>query len=110
MNLNLKLYNINIASTLAFLTLILLEIIFAFSCRNLKKRVLNKNLFSNNYLTRNILLLIIIQIVVFVTPIKNIFGIVDIPFSQFVLSIIIVLVVFVIDELSKKLIARLFND
>ena len=84
--------------------------IFAFSCRNLKKRILNKNLFSNAYLTRNILLLIILQIIIFVTPIKKIFGLVTIPFNQILISLAIVLIVFAIDEFSKKLIARIFQD
>ncbi len=108
--INLKLYGTLVASTISFFTLILLEMIFAFSCRNLKKRILNKNLFSNAYLTRNILLLIILQIIIFVTPIKKIFGLVTIPFNQILISLAIVLIVFAIDEFSKKLIARIFQD
>ena len=39
--LGLKLYGVSIAKTMSFLTIIFLEIIFAFSCKNLKKSVLN---------------------------------------------------------------------
>ena len=38
--INIKLYNVEIATTMAFLTLTLIEMIYAYSCKNLKKNVL----------------------------------------------------------------------
>ncbi len=107
---NLKLYNIDTVATMAFLTLILLEIIFAFSCKNIKKSILNKNIFNNAILNKSTFILIIMQIIIFVTPLRNIFKIVKLNFSQILYCIIIVLFIFIIDELSKKIINRIFKD
>ena len=45
--LNLKLYNQEVARTISFLTLIIIEMLFAYSCRNLKESILNKDIFAN---------------------------------------------------------------
>ncbi len=105
-----KVANVEVAASVGFLTLILLEIVFAYSCRNVKKRIINSNFFSNGYLNKSILLLIIIQFIVFITPIKNIFNIVDIPFTYFLISLSIVIVIFIIDEIFKKILVKLFKD
>ena len=56
-----KIYGVECATTMAFLTLVFLEMIFAYSCRNLKKRVIGKGMFSNNYLNISIVILIVLQ-------------------------------------------------
>jgi len=108
--INLKSFNVEVATTMAFLTLILLEMFYSFSCRNLKETVLDKNFFENNKLNISILFLTLIQIIIFVTPIKNIFGIVNINYSQIIYCIIIVLVTLIINELLKPIINRVFKD
>lgn len=108
--LNLKLYNIEVATTMSFLTLVLLEMICAYSCRNLKKSVLNKNIFSNSYMNKSMLVLGIIQIIIFTTPLKNMFSIVSLNLSQFIYCLLIVIFIFLIDEVSKNLINKLFKD
>ena len=108
--INLKLYNIEVATTMSFLTLILLEMIFAYSCRNLKKNIISKNLFSNKYMNRSILILGIIQIIIFITPLKSIFKIIDLTLLQVIYCFIVVLLLFLIDELSKNIINKLFKD
>ena len=108
--LNIKMYNIEVATTMSFLTLVLLEMICAYSCRNLKKSVLNKNIFSNSYMNKIMLLLSVIQIIIFTTPLKNIFNIVNLNFSQVIYCFLIVIFIFLIDELSKNLINKLFKD
>ena len=107
---NLKLYNIEVATTMSFLTLILLEIIFAYSCKNIKKSVLNKNIFNNSFMNKSVLILAIIQIIVFTTPIKSIFNIVDLNLIQVLYSILIVIIIFLIDELSKNVVYKIFKD
>jgi Ca2+-transporting ATPase len=108
--INLKIYDINVAITMAFLTLILLEIIFAYSCKNIKKSVINKNIFNNSFMNKSILVLFIIQIIVFVTPIKNIFNIVNLNFIQIIYCFLVVILIFLIDELSKNIISKKFKD
>lgn len=108
--INLKMFNLKIATSVAFLTLILLEMFFAFSCRNIKKRVLNKKIFKNGYLNKSMLLLIATQLIVFISPIKKIFNIADLNIMQVLISLAIVIIVFLIDEITKKIIVKLFKD
>ena len=107
---NSDVYGVEIATSMTFLTLILFEMVYAFSCKNLKKKVIGKNMFNNGYLNKSMLVLIIIQLLVFITPIKNIFGIVDISFIQFIYCLFIVFITFIIDELSKGILVNLFKD
>ncbi len=104
------LYGQDIATTMTFLTLILSEMIFAYSCRNITKSVLNKNIFDNKYLNISFILLIIIQIILFVSPLKIVFGINDLNIMQVTICIVIVLLMFIIDEISKKYIIKKFRD
>ena len=100
----------NTATTMAFLTLVLLEMIYAFSCRNLKERVFNKYLFGNSHLNKSMIILAIIQLLVFTTPIKKIFSIVSLNFYQVIFCILVVIIMFIIDELLKEVISNRFSD
>ena len=95
---------------MAFLTLILLEMFYAYSCRNLKRNVLNKNIFNNKYMNKSMIILSIIQIIIFTTPLKNIFNIVGLNFIQVICCFLVVILIFLIDELSKNIINKLFKD
>ena len=108
--LGLKLYGVSIAKTMSFLTIIFLEIIFAFSCKNLKKSVLGGYMFNNSYLNRCILGLVIVQLIVFITPLRYVFNLEFLSLIQVIYSLVIVICVFLIDELSKVIICRLFKD
>ncbi len=108
--INLKLYSMKIACTMSFLTLILLEMVFAYSCRNLKKNIIGNGLFDNKYMNKSMLILGLVQIVIFVTSLKSIFGIVSLSIVQVIYCFIIVILVFLIDELLKNLISKLFKD
>ena len=44
-----EIYGIENVTTMTFLTLVALEMVFAYSCRNLKKRVFGKGMFDNHY-------------------------------------------------------------
>ena len=46
-----KIEDVNIASSLLFIYLIIHELLFALSCRNIKKSVINKDIFNNKHLT-----------------------------------------------------------
>ena len=95
---------------MSFLTIIFLEIIFAFSCKNLKKSVLGGYMFNNSYLNRCILGLVIVQLIVFITPLRYVFNLEFLSLIQVIYSLVIVICVFLIDELSKVIICRLFKD
>ena len=105
-----KLYNVNIANTMSFLTLISLEMIYAYSCRNLKTNILNKNLFANKTLNKSMIVLSMIQIILFITSLGNIFKIVKLNFIQVINCFTITVIIFVINELFKKIITKFFKD
>ena len=95
---------------MAFLTLIILEIIFAYSCRNLKSNVFKIGIFGNSYMNKSIILLIVIQIIIFISPLKSIFKITSLNILQVLYCIVICIVIFLIDELFKKIISIKFRD
>lgn len=107
---NLKIFNINIANTTAFLTLILLEMVYAYSCRNLKYNIINKNIFANSYINKGFLGLVLLQLIIFFTPINILFNITSITLIQFSYCIFIVLIIFIINEIAKYIIRNLFKD
>lgn len=108
--INLKLYNIEVATTMAFLSLILLEIIFSYTCKNLKRSVVNKNILNNKYMNNGIIILALIQIIIFISPLKNLFNIVSLNRYQVIHCFVVVLLMFLIDEISKKTLSILFKD
>ena len=107
---NIKIHPQEIAITMTFLTLILIEIIYAFSCRNLKESIINKNIFKNKKLNISIIILLIIQAIVFLTPLKLIFKIQTLSPIQILFCTSIVLTTFVIEELSKTILKNKFKD
>ena len=66
--------------------------------------------FKNHYLNKSILLLIIIQILIFTTPLKHIFKISNVNIIQVLYCLTIVLLTLIIDELLKKSIAKRFKE
>ena len=107
---NLKSNGSEVAITMAFLTLILSEMIYAFSCKDLKRKVLGKKLVMNQFMNYSMLILGIIQTLLFVTPLKHIFHIVNLNAIQVCLCTLLVLVIFFIDEFTKPILRRLFKD
>ena len=101
---------INMAQTLALLSIIINEFIFAYNCRSLKEEIYKKGLFSNQYLNIGILILLIVQMFVFFTPIGKIFGLKVISLSTFMYVIISNIVAFILIELLKPLLNKLFKN
>ena len=95
---------------MAFLTLVLLEMVYSYSCRNLKERVMNNGMFSNGYLNKSMFILGIIQLIVFLTPVRSIFNIVSLSLYQILFCILIVVIMFLVDEGLKKVISSKFRD
>ena len=105
-----KIYNIDVATSMSFLTLILLEMTYAYNCKNLKKNIIGRKMFNNSFMNKSMLILSLVQIIVFVTPIRSLFNIKPLNIFQVLCCIIIVIIIFIIDELSKKSINKYFND
>ncbi len=107
---NTLIYSEQIGCSMAFLTLILSEMIFAFSCRNLKQNILEQKIFANKYLNKSMFCLGLVQIIIFITPLKNLFGIVALNGWQVSYCVLIILLMFLVDELSKNIVSKIFKD
>ncbi len=99
-----------IAQTLALLSIVINEFVFAYNCRSLKEQIHKKGIFKNKQLNIGILALILVQIIVFFSPIGKIFGLEAVTVNQFIYVILINLVSLVIIELLKPLIVKHFKD
>ena len=105
-----KLEDINIASSLLFIFLIGHELLFSFSCRNLKKNIINKEIFSNKRLSIGIGIILIIQILVLTTGLSKLFIVSGIKITYILITLLICVITFIIGELVKPLYAKAFKD
>ncbi len=108
--ISLKYFSNDIASTLALLSLVMQEIIYAFSCRNLKKYVFKEGIFSNKAFNIGISLLLIIEALVFLTPLGSIINITMVDIKTILLVVLFNLFAFIIYEISKVRVAKIFKD
>ncbi len=108
--IGLKYFSNDVASTLALLSLVMQEIIYAFSCRNLKKYAFKEGIFSNKAFNIGISILLIIEALVFLTPVGNIINIVVVDIKTILLVVLFNLFAFIIYEISKVRVAKIFKD
>lgn len=98
------------AQTLALFSVIINEFVFAYNCRSLREQVHKRGLFSNKYLNLGILVLVLIQLLVFLTPFGKLFGLVQIKMSQLIFVALVNIISFIIIEALKPLIVKIFKD
>ena len=101
---------VSVAQTLALFSIIINEFVFAYNCRSLKEQIYKRGIFSNKYLNAGIFFLMIIQLIVFLTPVGKLFGLVQVTFSQIIFVFIVNLISFITIELLKPVIVKLFKD
>ncbi len=99
-----------VAQSLALLSVILNEFIFAYNCRSLKEPIYERGIFSNRYLNYGIFFLIFIQAVVFFSPIGKIFGLCKISVYQFIYVFLINILSFLCIEFLKPFLNKFFKD
>ena len=102
--------DVNTAGSLLFIYLVTHELLFSFSCRNIKKSVLNKNIFSNKKLTLGVFLILLVQVIVLVTPISKYFIVPNIKINYILITIGICFIMFILGELVKPVYTKLFKD
>lgn len=102
--------SVELAQTLALLSVIVNEFIFAYNCRSLKEQIKDRGYFTNKYLNIGILALIIVQLIVFLTPLGKIFSLVSISIGEFIFVIIVNIFSFAILELIKPILSKYFKD
>ena len=102
--------DVNTAGSLLFIYLVTHELLFSFSCRDIKKSVLNKNIFSNKKLTLGVLTILLVQVIVLVTPISKYFIVPNIKINYILITIGICFIMFILGELVKPVYTKLFKD
>ncbi len=99
-----------IATTLALLSVVLSELVFAYNCKELKDFSFKKGLFGNKVMNLSLLAIFLIQIPVFFTSIGGLFGLSVITIPQFLIVIAITILSFFIIEIIKPICAKCFKD
>ena len=102
-------FGLKMGQTMALLSIVLNEFVFAYNCRSIKEPIIKRGLFSNKYLNIGMFMLILLQLVVFLTPIGNVFGLEKISLLEFTCVLLINIVGFVLIELSKPILNILFK-
>ena len=98
------------AQTLALLCIVLSEFTFTYNCKELKGFSFKKKLFGNKLMNWATLALILVQALFFMTPIGSIFGLQVVSLLQFLIIFGINILVFLLIELLKPLMAKTFID
>lgn len=103
-------FGLEVGQTMALLSIVLNEFVFTYNCRSLTETITRRGIFSNKYLNIGILILIGVQLLVFLTPIGSFFGLVKISILDFIVVLLINIVGFVLIELIKPIITKLFRN
>lgn len=106
----LKHFNPEIAATCALFSLVIQEIVYAYSCRNLKELIYKQGLLANKQLNIGVLLLLAIEALVFLTPIGKLISIETLGVMEILRVLILNLLVFFIYEVLKPVLRLLFKD
>ena len=100
----------NVAGSLMFIYLVANELLYSFSCRNLKHSVLNKNFFENKRLSIGVGVITLIQIIILTTGLSQFFIVGGISSSYILITLGVCFLTFIIGELAKPLYTKLFKD
>ncbi len=108
--ISLKTYGQETAMSLALLSMVVQEIVYSISCRNLKESVVKQGLFSNKAMNYGLLLILLIELIVFVTPIGKLISITSIDISLILIVFLINFMAIFIYELIKPFLVKWFKD
>ena len=96
--------------TIALLSLVIQEIVYAISCRNLKNSFIKQGIFSNKVMTFSIILVLLIELLVFLTPVGSILHIERMSLSLFGVIFLFNITSLIIYESLKPILRRYFKD
>lgn len=99
-----------IAGSLALLSLVMQEIIYAVVCRNLKELVIKQGLLSNKAMNYGLIIVILIELLVFATPLGRVISVETLPMSTLMYVVLFNLLSFIIYELSKIILRKTLSD
>lgn len=99
-----------VGMTMAFLGLVMLEIVYSICCRNPHASIFKQGLFSNKVMNYGLLGVIVVNLIVFLTPVGDLFKVASLTLSQVGILGLIALVAFVIIEICKPILYKVFKD
>ena len=108
--ISLKMYGQETAMSLALLSMVIQEIVYSLSCRNLKQSVVKQGLLSNKAMNYGLLLIILIELIVFITPVGKLISVTSINISLILVVFLINFMAIFIYELIKPLLVKCFKD
>ncbi len=98
-----KYYGLEVGRTMAFLSIGFLELIHSFNVKN-EKSIFESGLFENKYLVGSFFLGIFIQAIVVVVPaFANVFEVVPLNLTQWIITVVISILPVPVIELQKKI-------
>ena len=99
-----------VISSAILLSLVMQEIIYAISVRNLKDTVVKQGIFSNKAMNIGLLILIGIELLFFATPLRSLIGVSVLPLNVVLIVLLINLFAFFVYEVVKQVIVIKFKD
>lgn len=99
-----------VGMTMAFLGLVMLEIVYSICCRNPHASVFKQGLFSNKIMNYGLLGVILVNLIVFLTPVGKLFKVASLTLSQVGTLALIALGAFIIIEICKPILFKVFKD
>lgn len=106
----LNYFDAKVAASLALFTIVVQEILYAVSCRNLKEFAFKQGIFSNKYMNIGLIIVTAIEFLVFLTPIGSFIGLTRLDLMHLILLFIFNLIGLLLYELGKPILKRIFKD
>ena len=99
-----------IAMEVALLSLVIQELVYAVTCRNLKTTIINQGLFSNKAMNISLIILIIVELIFFLTPVGSVISIEALSITNVLMVVLFNVFSFFIYEFLKPLLIKRFKD
>ena len=108
--ISIKMFSTNTAVSLALFSVVVQEILYAISCRNLKEYSYKQGILSNKAMNIGLVLVSIIELLVFLTPIGSLIHIEKLNINILIIVFIFNILGLIIYELGKPILKKLFKD
>ena len=108
--MSLKFFNSDIARSLALLTVVIQELLYAVSCRNIKETIYKQGFFSNKCMNIGLIVVAFVEILFFLTPIGKFINIVEIKLLPLLIVLCFNMSGLLLYEIGKPFLKRLFKD
>ena len=107
---SLNFFNSDIARSLALLTVVIQELLYAVSCRNIKEAIYKQGIFSNKWMNIGLIVVALVEILFFLTPIGKFINIAEIKLLPLLIVLIFNMIGLLLYEIGKPILKKLFKD